>query len=60
MRINTAASIELGRRVHRRFGSWEAARNAAYLRDGAYILPPERGSIREIEGLLDLPSISGS
>ena len=60
MRINTAASIKLGERIHRRFGSWEAARNAARIRDGAYILPPERGSSHEKESVLDPPSISGS
>lgn len=28
MYLNTEISIELGRRVHRRYGSWEAARRA--------------------------------
>ena len=28
MHLNSEKSIELGRRVHRRYGSWEAARRA--------------------------------
>lgn len=28
MYLNTEISIELGRKVHRRYGSWEAARRA--------------------------------
>lgn len=39
MRVNTERSIKLGERIHGRFGSWEAARKAARLRDGAYVVP---------------------
>lgn len=40
MRVNTPESIITARRVHARFGSWRAAREAAILRDGVYVLPP--------------------
>ena len=37
MQLNTAQSIDLGRRVHRAFGSWKAAREAAVkTADGVY------------------------
>lgn len=39
MRVNTEESIKLGERIHGRFGSWEAARKAARLRDGVYVVP---------------------
>lgn len=40
MRVNTVESIELGQKIHDRFGSWEAARAAAQVRDdGAYVVP---------------------
>ncbi len=42
MQLNTAKSIELGRRVHRHFGSWEKALEAAVkTEDGVYRIGPE-------------------
>ncbi|WP_156678395.1 hypothetical protein [Sphingomonas profundi] len=38
MRVNTAESIETGIRVHARFGSWKAARNAADYVDGKFVV----------------------
>ena len=39
MRVNTEESINLGERIHGRFGSWEAARKASRLRNGVYLVP---------------------
>lgn len=39
MRVNTEESIRLGERIYRRFGSWEAAREASRLHDGVYLVP---------------------
>ena len=41
MRVNTARSLELGRRIYERYGSWEAVFKAARLRDGIYEVPAE-------------------
>ncbi len=42
MQLNTTKSIELGRQVHRRFGSWKKAREAAVkTADGVYRIGPE-------------------
>lgn len=41
MRVNTVRSLELGRKIYERYGSWEAVRKAARLRDGVYELPAE-------------------
>ena len=47
MRVNTPESIVTARRVHARFGSWRAAREAAVLLDGVYVLPVEAGPVPE-------------
>ncbi len=42
MQLNTVKSIKLGRRVHRRFGSWEKALEAAVkTENGVYRIAPE-------------------
>jgi hypothetical protein len=41
MRINTEESIKLGEMLHERFGSWEAVRRAAELKDGVYVVPAD-------------------
>lgn len=47
MRVNTAKSIALGKRIHEEFGSWEKAREAADYRDGVYVLRPRRNKAEE-------------
>jgi hypothetical protein len=43
MQLNTPKSIELGRQVHRKFGSWKKALEAAVkTEDGVYRIQPER------------------
>jgi hypothetical protein len=43
MQLNTTKSIELGRQVHRKFGSWKKAFEAAVKTDdGVYRIRPER------------------
>lgn len=42
MQLNTPKSIALGRKVHRAFGSWQKAREAATkAEDGTYCLDAE-------------------
>lgn len=38
MRINTEESIKTAKIVHARFGSWQAARDAAEYKDGKFIV----------------------
>lgn len=42
MRLNTAKSMKLARRVKGQFGTWQAVRKAARVENGVYII--ERGS----------------
>jgi hypothetical protein len=43
MQLNTTESIDLGRQVHRAFGSWKKAREAATKTDnGVYRLDKEQ------------------
>lgn len=43
MQLNTEKSIDLGRQVHRTFGSWKKAREAAIKSDdGVYRIPEDR------------------
>lgn len=41
MRINTDKSIKLGERIYDKFGSWDAVRKAADVKDGAYVVRPD-------------------
>lgn len=38
MRLNTAKSMKLARRVKGQFGTWQAVRNAARVENGVYII----------------------
>jgi hypothetical protein len=38
MRLNTAKSMKLARRVKGQFGTWEAVRQAARVENGVYII----------------------
>ena len=38
MRVNTAQSIETANTVHLRYGSWQAAREAARFEEGKFVL----------------------
>jgi hypothetical protein len=49
MRVNTAKSIALGKRIHNEFGSWAKAREAAEFQDGVYVLRPGRDDARKSE-----------
>ena len=52
MQLNTAQFIDLGRRVHRAFGSWKAAREAAVKTDdGVYRIRRETLDEAEAETL---------
>jgi len=47
MQLNTEASIDLGRQVHRAFGSWRKALDAARKDgDGVYRIP--RASLNDV------------
>ncbi|WP_201039023.1 hypothetical protein [Sphingobium yanoikuyae] len=41
MRLNTAKSMKLARRVKGQFGTWQAVRKAARVENGVYVI--ERG-----------------
>ncbi len=46
MQLNTEESIDLGRRVHRTFGSWKKAREAATKTDdGVYRIQDARVAV---------------
>ncbi len=38
MRLNTTQSIRTANTVHNRFGSWQAAKASASLRDGKFVV----------------------
>lgn len=38
MRLNTAKSMKLARRVKSRFGTWQAVREAAHVKNGVYVV----------------------
>lgn len=38
MRLNTVQSIKTANTVHTRFGSWQAAKASASLRDGKFVV----------------------
>ena len=40
MRLNTAKSMRLARRVKGRFGTWAAVRQASRVEDGIYVVDP--------------------
>lgn len=45
MRLNTAKSMKLARRVKGQFGTWQAVRKAARVENGVYII--ERGDTHD-------------
>lgn len=45
MRLNTAKSMKLARRVKGQFGTWQAVRKAARVENGVYII--ERGDAHD-------------
>lgn len=38
MRVNTAKSMQLARRVKGRFGTWQAVREASRVENGVYVV----------------------
>ena len=49
MRVNTAKSMQLARRVKGHFGTWQAVRQAARVEDGVYVLEPRDSADHEPE-----------
>ncbi len=50
MRVNTSTSMRLARRIKRRYGTWQAVRQASHVENGIYVVGASAASDNDKDG----------